>query len=154
MIPYMEFIINEIELEGHIYPKFFNYIRTKINLKYAERTSYYELILDSDKTFSHLTSNVSELNHARLNRWCFSISKSGTLNEIIKKVKAHLMVNVRELEIQYETKVSAYKPHQQTMKRFESARRFCFKYKALQNNNQIGVRLFRIINKMFDGFWE
>ena len=58
------------------------------------------------------------------------------------------------LEIQYETKVSAYKPHQQTIKLFESARRFCFKYKALQNNNQIGIRLFRIINKMFDGFWE
>ena len=112
MVPLLEFIINEIEQDGHIYLKFKSYLRTKINPKYAERVSYYELIIDYYKTFSHITAYVSESYHARLNRWCFNIKKSGKLNELIKKVKCHF------------------------------------------HNNQIGVRLFKIINKMFDCFWE
>ena len=79
-----------------------------------------------------------------------SVSKTTNLNKILRKLRTHYIVTVRDVRRQLSMKKSNYEPSDIAIERFQKAR--VFTNKALDLN--INLRLLKKLTKMIDVFYD
>jgi hypothetical protein len=80
------------------------------------------------------------------------VSKTTDLNKILRKLRTHYIVTVRDVRRQLSMKKSNYEPSDIAIERFQKARVFTNKVSALDLN--INLRLLKKLTKMIDVFYD
>jgi hypothetical protein len=125
IIEMREFLI--MELLEHFEPlEFVKYVREKINVNFAKRISYYNIIKKSDK-YVPVTTNAAESVNSILNRFLSSLSKSSKLVTILKNSRQFFCAEYRLSERQWESQISDYRPSATALNNFLRAKSFIAK---------------------------
>ena len=151
IIPFfIKHIVSIVVEQGHNYGDFFRYLTEKFSSKFCEESSYYHTILAFRGTYLSTSNNISESYNHTLNNFVLSVSKTTNLNKILRKLRTHYIVTVRDVRRQLSMKKFNYEPSDIAIERFQKAR--VFTNKALDLN--INLRLLKKLTKMIDVFYD
>ena len=109
---------------------------------------------DQEKKFENLKKCrfLAESLNGNLNNFVLKVSKSSDLNVILKRLKLHYIVTVRDVERQIKMLKSEYCPTKVAIQRFQKARIFVQKISVMNRENS--ERFFKKLSKLIDSFYE
>ena len=152
MQKYLKFCIAQVSQEGHVHHELFTYLIDKFKDNFCEKSSYYETILNFKGTYFSINNNIAESLNGNLNNFVLKVSKSSDLNVILKRLKLHYIVTVRDVERQIKLLKSEYCPTKVAIQRFQKARIFVQKISVMNRENN--ERFFKKLSKLIDSFYE